>query len=92
MYFNVNFNVLKQNYCALVGVIKDWIANKGDSLEINNKKATHIFTSLGKNAEKSQHKLLNKSFVNMAKVGCCTGARTNHNCVPYIKNCRLKSG
>jgi len=24
IYFNVNFNVLKQNYCALVGVIKDW--------------------------------------------------------------------
>ena len=25
-YFNVNFNVLKQNYCALVGVIKDWMS------------------------------------------------------------------
>ena len=24
MYFNVNVNVLKQNCCALVGVIKDW--------------------------------------------------------------------
>jgi len=24
IYFNVNFNVLKQIYCALVGVIKDW--------------------------------------------------------------------
>jgi hypothetical protein len=24
MYFNVNVNVLKQIYCALVGVIKDW--------------------------------------------------------------------
>ena len=24
MYFNVNFNVLKQNYCALFGLIKDW--------------------------------------------------------------------
>jgi hypothetical protein len=23
---NVNFNVLKQVYCALVGVIKDWIS------------------------------------------------------------------
>jgi hypothetical protein len=23
VYFNVNFNALKQNYCALVGVIKD---------------------------------------------------------------------
>jgi hypothetical protein len=23
IYFKVNFNVLKQNYCALVGVIKD---------------------------------------------------------------------
>jgi hypothetical protein len=23
IYFNVNFNVLKQIYCALVGVIKD---------------------------------------------------------------------
>jgi len=23
LYFNVNFNVLKQNYCALVGVIKE---------------------------------------------------------------------
>jgi len=22
---NANFNVLKQNYCALVGLIKDWI-------------------------------------------------------------------
>ena len=26
MYFNVSFNVLKQNYCALVGVIKDWMS------------------------------------------------------------------
>jgi len=25
IYFIVNFNVLKQNYCALVGVIKEWI-------------------------------------------------------------------
>ena len=24
VYFNVKFNVLKQNYCALAGVIKDW--------------------------------------------------------------------
>jgi hypothetical protein len=24
--FSVNFNVLKQIYCALVGVIKDWIS------------------------------------------------------------------
>jgi hypothetical protein len=26
IYFNVNFNVLKHIYCALVGVIKDWIS------------------------------------------------------------------
>jgi hypothetical protein len=26
IYFNVNFNVLKQNYCTLVGIIKDWIS------------------------------------------------------------------
>jgi hypothetical protein len=26
IYFNVNFNVLKQINCALVGVIKDWIS------------------------------------------------------------------
>jgi len=26
IYFNVNFNVLKQIDCALVGVIKDWIS------------------------------------------------------------------
>jgi len=25
IYFNVNFNVLKQIHCALVGIIKDWI-------------------------------------------------------------------
>jgi hypothetical protein len=23
---NVNFNVLKQNYCTLIGAIKDWIS------------------------------------------------------------------
>jgi hypothetical protein len=29
IYFNVkNFNVLKQIYCALVGLIKDWITSK----------------------------------------------------------------
>jgi len=28
IYFNVNFNVVKQIYCALVGVIKDWIMSK----------------------------------------------------------------
>jgi len=27
IYFNVNFNVLKQTYYALVGVIKDYIAH-----------------------------------------------------------------
>jgi len=27
IYFYVNFNVLKQIYCALLGVIKDWILN-----------------------------------------------------------------
>jgi hypothetical protein len=26
MYFNVNLNVLKQTYCALVGVIEDWMS------------------------------------------------------------------
>ena len=25
IYFNVNFNILKQINCALVGLIKDWI-------------------------------------------------------------------
>jgi hypothetical protein len=25
VYFNVNFNILKQTCCALVGLIKDWI-------------------------------------------------------------------
>jgi hypothetical protein len=25
LYFNVNFKVLNEIYCALVGVIKDWI-------------------------------------------------------------------
>jgi hypothetical protein len=25
VYFNVNFNILKQIGCALVGLIKDWI-------------------------------------------------------------------
>jgi len=37
IYFNVNFNVLKQNYCAMVGVIKDWMSqnaryNRGNKL------------------------------------------------------------
>jgi hypothetical protein len=27
IYINVNFNVLKHIYCALVGVIKDWMSN-----------------------------------------------------------------
>ena len=26
MYFNVNFNVLKQMYCVLVVVVKDWMS------------------------------------------------------------------
>jgi hypothetical protein len=25
VYFNVNFNILKQIYCALVGLIKGWV-------------------------------------------------------------------
>jgi hypothetical protein len=25
VYFNVNFNILKQINCALVGLLKDWI-------------------------------------------------------------------
>ena len=33
VYFNVNLNVLKQFYCVLVGLIKDWILrNVLDSL------------------------------------------------------------
>jgi hypothetical protein len=28
VYFNVNFNILKQINCALVGLIKDWIHNR----------------------------------------------------------------
>ena len=28
VYFNVNFNILKQINCALVGLIKDWITSK----------------------------------------------------------------
>jgi hypothetical protein len=27
-YFNVNFNILKQINCALVGLIKDWITSE----------------------------------------------------------------
>jgi len=28
VYFNVNFNILKQIGCALVGLIKDWITSE----------------------------------------------------------------
>jgi hypothetical protein len=28
VYFNVNFNILKQIDCALVGLVKDWITSE----------------------------------------------------------------
>jgi len=28
VYFNVNFNILKQINCALIGLIKDWITSE----------------------------------------------------------------
>jgi hypothetical protein len=28
VYFNVNFNILKQINCALVGLIQDWITSE----------------------------------------------------------------
>jgi hypothetical protein len=37
IYFDVNFSVLKQIYCALVEVIKDWISQYGQyNCEKNN--------------------------------------------------------
>jgi len=40
MGFNSGFKGLKQNYCALVGVIKDWMSQKmhGTTVEKKEKK------------------------------------------------------
>ena len=41
IYFNVKFNVLKQNDCALVGVIKDWISQNA-RYKCGKKRASNV--------------------------------------------------
>jgi len=43
------------------------IDNKGVSLEVNTVKTTHIFMSMEKKTEKTECKLFNKSFLNIAR-------------------------
>jgi len=43
------------------------LANKRVSLEANTGKTTHIFMSMEKNTEKTECKLFNKSFLNIAR-------------------------
>jgi hypothetical protein len=45
VYFNVNFNILKQINCALVGVIKDWITSECTAQLW--KKIPNVFKCLG---------------------------------------------
>jgi hypothetical protein len=53
IYFNVNFNVLKQIYCALVGIIKVWI-NQNAEYNCGKKKKSGMTGSVATVREKKK--------------------------------------